>query len=72
MNVVNPNVAAPASPVTAQDKTDLQALLAGVLAANAAPSFDDIRAAIPPAARARFSDGLIHQIAKDLALTVLP
>jgi hypothetical protein len=70
MRIKNPNAAA-ASPVTAQDKTDLQGALAA-LPASSAPTFDEIRAQIPVARRARFTDGLLCQAALDLALTVTP
>lgn len=65
--VKNPN--APASPVTAQDKTDLQDALTAI-ASNAAPTFDEIRKALTAGKRDRFTDGMIAQTAKDLGLTV--
>lgn len=68
MRLKNPNVTAN---VTAQDKTDLSAALTA-LAADAAPDFDAIRAAMTPAKRARFTDGMIAQTAQDIGLTVLP
>jgi hypothetical protein len=68
MRIRNPNAAAP-SPVTAADKTDLQAALTA-LAAVAAPTFAEIRAALPVGKRARFTDGMIHQAALDLGLKV--
>lgn len=66
MRVINPNAAA-ASPITALDKTDLQAALV-VLAANPQPTFDEIRAALPAGKRARFTDGFLMQAALDLGL----
>jgi hypothetical protein len=65
MRVLNPNVA---SPVTAQDKSDLQNVLATL--AGRHPTFDEIRTALPADRRARFTDGMIHQAALDLGLKV--
>lgn len=48
--------------VTATDKTDISAALTTLAAAgNAAPTFNDVRAALTAAKRARFTDGMIHQ-----------
>lgn len=62
-------VNAAASPITAQDKTDLQAALV-TLAANPNPTFAEIRAVLPAGRRARATDGMIHQAALDLGLKV--
>lgn len=72
MRVRNPNVAPAVSPVIQVDKDDLTAAFAGALAANRAPTFMEIRAALPAARRARFTDGMIHQVALDLGLKVEP
>jgi hypothetical protein len=66
--VQNPN----ASPVTDKDKADLQAALL-TLAAVAAPTFDEVRAALPKATRDRLAeDGMLHAAALELGLVVIP
>lgn len=70
MRVVNPNAV---SPVTAQDKTDLQNALAACLSKGVGvPAFDAIRAELTAAKRARFTDGMIHQTAVEMGLKVQP
>jgi len=61
------------SPVTAQDRTDLQAALDALVAGgNLAPDFAAVRGALASGKRARFVDGLIHQTALDMGLRVEP
>lgn len=68
MRVKNPNYVAPVL-VSATDKSDLQAALL-TLAGSKAPTFTEIRAAMTPAQRTKFTDGFMHQTALDLGLTV--
>jgi len=61
------------SPVTAQDKTDIRAALdALAVGGDRAPDFASIRATLAAGKRARFTDGMIHQAALDMGLTVEP
>lgn len=67
--ISNPHKVRPAL-VTAADKTALNAALLSI-ADNGEPSFDDIRAALSPAVRDKFTDGFLHQCAIDTGTTVL-
>lgn len=58
------------SPVTAQDKIDLQAAVDASVGTQ--PTFEEIRALLPAARRARFTDGQLAQAAVDLGLVVQP
>lgn len=67
MRIRSTTTAAP-SPVSAQDKTDLQEAIAAT--GQAAPTFEAVRAALAAGKRARFSDGMMHQTALELGLVV--
>lgn len=58
------------SPVTLADRNDLQAALDAFPGAN--PTFEELRALLPAARRARFTDGQIAQAAADMGLIVQP
>lgn len=58
------------SPVTAQDKIDLQAVVDAFVGTQ--PTFDELRAMLPAGRRARFTDGHLAQTAVDLGLVVEP
>lgn len=70
MRILNP--AALRSPLTETDRADFAAALAGPLAAVEAPTFAEVRAALPSARRARWTDGMIHQAALDAGMKVEP
>lgn len=58
------------SPVTAQDKIDLQAVIDAFPGPQ--PTFEELRALLPAGRRARFTDGHLAQAAGELGLVVVP
>lgn len=58
------------SPVTAQDKIDLQAVVDAFVGAQ--PTFEELRAQLAAGRRARFTDGHLQQTAIELGLIVEP
>ena len=65
INVRNPNYV---PPVTQQDKDDLLAALAALPADRPGFTWDEVRAALPGARKARFTDGQICEVARALGL----